>query len=183
MCAGDIVAQMCKGIENSDTAVVFITQRYAQKVASEEDDNCKMEFAYSVHRLGVKKMIPVVMEERMKVSKEWSGPLGFQLGRVLYVKMWEDSDVTGAGLERLIEEILKRAPAWRSEVKPGGVAPGAPAHSAAKGADEGLRAKMGFYMASRWGGGAVQWRCPRRCTVWPQQQPRKASVLHAGGQT
>ena len=132
--AGDIVAQMCAGIENSDTAVVFITERYAQKVASTGADNCKMEFSYAMRLLGIDLMIPVVMEERMADTRRWIGRLGMALGDILYVKMWEDSDTTGAGLERLIEEILKRAPAWRSEVKQSGAELPAPAHGPAKGA-------------------------------------------------
>ena len=91
---------MCAGIENSETAVVFITERYRQKVASTETDNCKLEFSHAMRLLKPGKMIPVVMEKRMADTSKWVGRLGMALGDILYVKMWEDSDVTGAGLRR-----------------------------------------------------------------------------------
>ena len=109
---------MLQGIQNSQTTVVFITKRYAEKVNSPGNDNCKKEFSYAVDQLGVNNIIPVVMEQRMSDPKQWTGRVGFELGRILYVKMWEDSDLTGAGLEHLIEEILRRAPQWRKGVTP-----------------------------------------------------------------
>ena len=48
----------------------------------------------------------------MSVSHSWSGPVGFNLGGHLYTKMWEDADLDGTGMEGLIAEVLKRAPAW-----------------------------------------------------------------------
>jgi len=103
---GDIVQKMCHGIENSDVVVVFVTQRYLEKVASDNTkDNCQLEFKYAA-RLAGPNMISVVMEERMSVSHSWSGPVGFNLGGHLYTKMWEDADLDGTGMEALIAEVL-----------------------------------------------------------------------------
>jgi hypothetical protein len=113
--------------------VVFVTERYVQNVASEPDDSCKVAFFFAMRLLGPDLLIPVVMEERMADPSKWTVALGLKQQPPIVVKMWEDSDVSGAGLERLIEEILKRVPAWRSEVKPSGVERAAPAHGASKG--------------------------------------------------
>ena len=111
---GDIVDQMCSGIDDSDTVVVFITDRYLKKVGgSNAKDNCKREFSYATRIASASSMIPVVMEERVSNSNTWIGPVGMELGGVLYVKMWDDLD---DGLELLIREIIRRAPAWEQHV-------------------------------------------------------------------
>lgn len=69
---GNIKEQMTKGIDNSQCIVVFITQRYVEKVASDNaEDNCKLEFNYSCLRKTANKMVAVVMEERMRNTSEW----------------------------------------------------------------------------------------------------------------
>jgi hypothetical protein len=133
---GDIVEQMCNGIENSNAILVFITERYVSKVGgSNAKDNCKLEFKYAARMTSPEVMIPVVMEERMCDSHSWSGPVGFTLGGTLYVKMWEDDDMEGAGLEQLVQEIVKRCPAWQDTVTASKteVAPPIHATSVAKG--------------------------------------------------
>jgi hypothetical protein len=121
---GDIVGQMCSGIENSSAIVVFVTERYVSKVGGSNDkDNCKLEFSYAARKAGPSAMIPVVMEERMSDSHSWSGPVGFTLGGMLYVKMWKDDDMKGAGLEQLVQEIVKRCPAWRDKVTASNIKP------------------------------------------------------------
>lgn len=60
---GNIVAQMTSGIDKSNIFVIFITQRYMDKVnGHDERDNCKIEFQYAFNRLGPQKMVAVVME-------------------------------------------------------------------------------------------------------------------------
>jgi hypothetical protein len=127
---GDIVEQMCNGIENSNAIVVFVTERYIGKVGGSNDkDNCKLEFKYAARMAGPSTMIPVVMEERMSDSHRWSGPVGFTLGGTLFVKMWDDDDVGGAGLEQLVQEIVKRCPAWEDKLTPSDTEPAPPYHS------------------------------------------------------
>jgi hypothetical protein len=111
---GDIVAQMCDGVENSAVFVSFVTKRYTNKVASADDDNCKAEFSYAVRMRGTKNCIPVVMEDQMKSTASWAGPVGMRLGDVLYVSMW-DNDIS-PGVIHLSEEITKRYPACKDHV-------------------------------------------------------------------
>jgi hypothetical protein len=87
---GDITSKMCEGIDESMTVGVFITQRYAQKVASKDDDNCKKEFRYACKKRGEAMMIPIVMEQRMRDTADWDGRLGMELSDTLYVAMWGD---------------------------------------------------------------------------------------------
>ena len=109
--AGHIMQKISDGIESSDVIVVFITRCYLDKVGgSDVSDNCKLEFNYASRKS--KPMIPVVMEEQVRDNHAWNGPVGIFLGGHLYVKMWDDEDIDGEGLERLIEQIIKRTPAW-----------------------------------------------------------------------
>lgn len=72
---GDIVHQMTQGIEDSFVLVVFITENYIMKVAgmgpNGANDNCKVEFDYSVRRLGASMMVPVVMEPSCRDTRKW----------------------------------------------------------------------------------------------------------------
>ena len=108
---GDIVAQMCDGVEKSAVFVSCVTARYVSKVASDKDDNCKAEFSHAVRKRTTKNMIPVVMEAGMRATTAWDGPVGMRLGDLLYVGMWDD-DVTN-GVEQLAEEIVKRYPSCK----------------------------------------------------------------------
>lgn len=106
---GDITTKMCEGIDESLTVGVFITQRYAQKVASKDDDNCKKEFRYAMKKRGEFFMIPIVMEQRMSDPASWDGRLGMELSDTLYVAMWDDSDGQfNDAVEKLASEIQKR---------------------------------------------------------------------------
>ena len=52
---------MTAGIEGSSTIVVFITQRYMEKVNGDDaTDNCQKEFGFATRIHGANKMIPVV---------------------------------------------------------------------------------------------------------------------------
>ena len=114
---GNIVKQMCAGIDKSVVCVVFITRNYVQKVASDNmSDNCKREFQYTERRLTAKRMISVVMEEydsgdaaRYRQPQNWEGPVGMSLGGNLYIDMSHDTegDKFGAKLDDLVREILK----------------------------------------------------------------------------
>jgi hypothetical protein len=113
---GDVVMQMCNGIENSDVALVFVTARYVKKVQI-KDDNCNLEFMHAIRMMGRAAMIPVIMDKRMSNKRRWTGPFGMQLAGHIHVKMWDDDDITGAGLESLISSIVKAVPAWKQHVK------------------------------------------------------------------
>lgn len=112
---GDIVGQMCQGVERSAVFIAFITARYMSKVASNGDDNCKAEFSHAVRRLGTARIVPVVMEQRVKSTSSWVGPVGMRLGDILYVSMAEN-DVSKA-IDQLSSEIIARHPACKSRIK------------------------------------------------------------------
>ena len=85
---GDIVRQMTAGIDDAATVVVFITGRYVTKVSGSgpngDDDNCKAEFDYACRRVGVGKMIAVLMEPSLRDVSLWHGAVGMKLGGKLY---------------------------------------------------------------------------------------------------
>jgi len=85
---GDIVAQMTNGIENARIVVVFVTGEYIKKVGGKgrngTNDNCKVEFDYSVRRKKADKIITVVMEEACLDTNTWLGAVGAFLGGRLY---------------------------------------------------------------------------------------------------
>ena len=59
---GDIDKAMCKGIDESKLVIIFITKRYMQKVAGDNDqDNCQKEFNYAKQKRGSERMLSVVM--------------------------------------------------------------------------------------------------------------------------
>eukprot|EP00045_Choanoeca_perplexa_P015696 m.200876 g.200876 ORF g.200876 m.200876 type:complete len:369 (+) comp17056_c0_seq12:144-1250(+) len=110
---GDIATKMCKGIQDSDTVVVCLTERYMKKVNGDNDkDNCKLEFDYAASHHGKSKLIPVVMEKAVCDTHAWTDSIGMYLNGTVYVKMWDEDDVEigGDGFRHLVKEIRSRAP-------------------------------------------------------------------------
>jgi hypothetical protein len=108
---GNIVSQMCAGIDDSSTCVVFITHNYLEKVGGENmADNCKKEFLYADRRKTAKLMIPVVMEEdggahaHVRDPSSWRGPVGMSLGGQLYVDM--SGDVNSPPFQEKVDELV-----------------------------------------------------------------------------
>lgn len=106
---GNVVQQMCDGIDASAAVLVLVTKRYVDKVGgTNHADNCKKEFMYADRQKTSSQMLPVVMEQRMKDSRQWGGPVGMSLGGQLYQKLWDDStfdqDAEGvlAGLVKML---------------------------------------------------------------------------------
>ena len=65
-----IVDQMCEGIDESAVVVVFLTDRYVEKVRSkDEKDNCKKEFNYAETRKGVLVTESVLSDQKLKNRK------------------------------------------------------------------------------------------------------------------
>jgi len=93
--SGDIVDEMCEGIELSKFVIICITELYIDKVRQTErkNDNCKMEFKYAAqHKAGC--LIPVVMESSCLNPDGWKGPTGMILGGLLYENLSEESFIT-----------------------------------------------------------------------------------------
>jgi hypothetical protein len=108
---GDVVDQMVSGINNSSVIIVFVTQRYMNKVnGSNANDNCRKHAAQTKSST---KMIPVVMEPRMKdINGNWADLIKMELGNILYVDFCNDNDFQSA-IQQLKAEILSRTiPLW-----------------------------------------------------------------------
>jgi hypothetical protein len=117
---GDVVDQMVSGINHTSVVLVFITQRYMEKVnGSNANDNCRKEFKYAAQKKSSTKMIPVVMEPRMKdILGNWDGLIQMELGNILYVDFSNDNDFQSA-IQQLKAEILSRTnPLWVSRTTP-----------------------------------------------------------------
>jgi hypothetical protein len=109
-----MVVDQVSGIDNASVIIVFVTQRYMNKVnGSDANDNCRKEFHYAADTKSSTKMIPVVMEPRMKdIKSNWSGLTRMELGRQLYVDFSNDNDFQSA-IQQLKAEILSRTnPLW-----------------------------------------------------------------------
>ena len=107
---GHIVKKMSDGIDKSRYVIVFVTQKYIDKVSCRgpkgERDNCHSEFDYAANRKGSSKMIAVVMEDACSDSSEWDGPVGMHLGGELYFSYKNDSELRTC-VEMVYEEIQK----------------------------------------------------------------------------
>jgi WD40 repeat protein len=111
---GEVVYQMANGINNTSVVIVFITQRYMNKVnGPDTNDNCRKEFNYAVQKKSSTKMIPVVMEHRVKdIRGSWDGVVQLELGNILYVDFSNDNNFQSA-IQQLKVEILSRTnPLW-----------------------------------------------------------------------
>lgn len=80
---GNVLAQMSEGIDRTKCVIVFITERYMKKVNSSDGrDNCQFEFEYAFRQLGSDRIIPVVMESKMRKTVDWVGVFG---GEYVYI--------------------------------------------------------------------------------------------------
>ena len=91
---GNVRKMMTDGIENTQVVIVFITDKYRQKINDVDlRDNCKYEFKHSFEQKGPFKMLPVVMEPAMMESRNWGGELGAALSTQQLIDLTEDDDV------------------------------------------------------------------------------------------
>ena len=92
----DVVLQITAGIDKAKCFVVFLTQRYMDKVNEPLDDRidyCKVEFRYAVTHKGAGRIIVVVMEPELLDITKWTGAVGGLIGTGLYINMTKaDSD-------------------------------------------------------------------------------------------
>lgn len=113
---GDIVKRMCQGIDNTRVILCFITKRYVDKVGSPDHvpDNCKKEFMYAARKLTAAKIVPICMEPGMRNPADWSGPVGMELGGMLYTDMSDDKNagITAESdcFKMLCKEVESRLP-------------------------------------------------------------------------
>jgi hypothetical protein len=106
---GNIREKMTEGINESVCVVVFITERYIQKVAGKGPDglgdNCRFEFDYAA-RSKHGKLIPVIMEKRCLASSHWYGLVSSVMGGALYFDYTSDDNFE-ATVDSLYAEIRK----------------------------------------------------------------------------
>jgi hypothetical protein len=105
---GNIKEQMQKGIDYSSCIVVFITERYMNKVAGKgenrELDNCRYEFNHIANTKAPSRIISVVMEPRCTNQKRWIGIVKSTLQSQKYIDFSSD-DANRA--EAAAAEIVK----------------------------------------------------------------------------
>lgn len=136
---GNVHKTMAEAIEVSGCMIVFVTQQYINKASGNgpngENDNCHYEFncALLSTKIGVSKMIPVVMESACKTPGDWpAGAVKGALAPKLYVDLSSDAGFD-EGIAQLIREIERvRTPGGAPSSTP---APPAPPASAPPAAD------------------------------------------------
>eukprot|EP00039_Didymoeca_costata_P010470 m.141084 g.141084 ORF g.141084 m.141084 type:complete len:111 (+) comp14838_c0_seq14:1101-1433(+) len=67
-------------------------------------------FMYAARKHSSAYMLPVLMEAELRDPRTWPGPVGFELGGVLYSNLSEESELTldGTGFQHLCSEIDSR---------------------------------------------------------------------------
>jgi hypothetical protein len=103
---GDTLLAMTSGIDECDIILVFLTRDYIKKVNKQDNDNCKLEFQYAYGRKGGKCMLPIVMEQDVRSSNSWDGPVGAVLNSHLY-KDLSPTDISAALVDDLVAEIRR----------------------------------------------------------------------------
>lgn len=99
----NVVDAMCKGIEDSEIFLVFVTRNYIAKVASENDsDNVRREFLFAYHRCP-ERMMAIRFDGDLPA--QWDGPVGMALGCQLYTDV---SVVTNRALDALVTSMHSR---------------------------------------------------------------------------
>lgn len=100
---GNIIDAMCKGIDNAEVVLVFVTSNYMKKVASQNlHDNCRREFMYAARH--PEKIIAVKFD--VSLPKIWSGPIAMICGHNLYVDLCVVSEHS---LERLEKAMVNKS--------------------------------------------------------------------------
>ena len=106
--SGCIDEKMAEGIEHTKGVIVFLTRAYHEKVNGKNaGDNCKKEFLYASVKKKRSEMVPVVMEKCMRNTDSWSGLIGFNLCKEMYVDMSGDLE-DDLYLTQQMEDLKKK---------------------------------------------------------------------------
>ncbi|EQC26588.1 hypothetical protein SDRG_15528 [Saprolegnia diclina VS20] len=101
---GNIKKMMADGIDHSALAAVFITQRYMEKVnGTNQNDNCQLEFGMAGNTQTAARIVPIVMETRMKNLANWKGEFKLMLGTLLYMDATSDTTLEQFALELVVK--------------------------------------------------------------------------------
>lgn len=109
---GSINSRMAKGISESATFAVFLTNNYIKKASGlgskGEDDSCFFEFDLAALERGRTNMIAIVLEPSCRDTSKWAaGVVKGKLGTKLYIDLSanEDDDSFSEGITKLLREI------------------------------------------------------------------------------
>ena len=84
----DHFEQIAQGIQNTQSVIVFMTQKYIEKVKGENvGDDWKREFSYAAARKTSSNMALVLMVREICETWKWTGPVGLHLSRKIYIDM------------------------------------------------------------------------------------------------
>lgn len=111
---GNILDAMCKGIEDSDVVLIFVTCNYMKKVEQGGDtDNVRREFMFA--SATPEKLVPIRFDDDL--PRTWSGPLRMILGTQLYVDM-SVRDIPDSKIDELVDAIRRATPRtmWKNAV-------------------------------------------------------------------
>ncbi|RHY23749.1 hypothetical protein DYB32_009072 [Aphanomyces invadans] len=118
---GNVKKQMIHGIDHARAIVVFVTQRYIDKVGGNNaEDNCQLEFNYAARRKTASKMIPVLIDPSpaLKNTGNWTGEVGFVLGGHLYLDLssaFGNDQLLASKVDELVAKIVSVAGAPLAE--------------------------------------------------------------------
>lgn len=110
---GNILNAMCRGIDESDVILVFVTNSYIGKVnGRNEADNVRREFMYASQYS--EKMLPIYFDTTLPAK--WMGPVGMLLGSRLYTDL---STISDRSVDTLVTSIKNCTPAvkWKSAAR------------------------------------------------------------------
>ena len=111
---GNILDAMCKGIQEANVVLVFVTCNYMRKVEQGDDtDNVRREFMFA--SATPQKLVPVRFDPNL--PQTWSGPLRMVLGGHLYVDL-STNDFSDRQIDNLVDAIRRANPhtMWKSAV-------------------------------------------------------------------
>jgi hypothetical protein len=95
---------MVQGIDESDVVVIFVTEKYMEKVnGNDPRDNCQLEFNYAMSALPGK-FICVVMEKGMRSTKDWTGEFKMHIKNPLFIDMSEV--VVGEARTKAMDDLV-----------------------------------------------------------------------------
>ena len=114
---GNIDQKMAQGIAQTKGVIVFITQKYHEKVNDKNaGDNCQKEFMYASRKKTRLNVVAVVMETCMRDTSTWSGLVDFYLGGEMYVDM--SGDFENKTFKSTNGSFSKRASVQRNSTTP-----------------------------------------------------------------
>lgn len=104
---GNILDSMCRGIDECNVVLVFVTQQYIDKVQSgSSTDNVRREFMYAQN---CKADSMIVVRFDPGLGRCWPGPVGMVLGSQLYVDLSRDEFINEASISSLVKLMQPRA--------------------------------------------------------------------------